>query len=118
MDANTWYLIGGAVAVYYLWKRFGPGRAAPASVVRQKIAEGATVLDVRTGGEFSSGAYPKARNFPLDSLSSKLEKLGPKDRSVVVYCASGSRSAQAAKLLKAAGFTDVTNAGGLGSMPR
>jgi len=33
-------------------------------------------------------------------------------------CASGSRSAQASKILKSAGFTDVTNAGGLGSMPR
>ena len=37
---------------------------------------------------------------------------------VVVYCASGARSAQAASILKAAGFTDVTNAGGLANMPR
>ena len=118
MDSNTLYLIGGFLVLFYAWKRFGPGSPASASVVRAKIAAGATILDVRTSGEFSSGAYPKARNLPVETLSSRLEKVGPKDRSVVVYCASGSRSAQAAKILKAAGFADVTNAGGFASMPR
>jgi len=35
-----------------------------------------------------------------------------------VYCASGGRSAQAAALLRNAGFTNVTDAGGLANMPR
>jgi phage shock protein E len=36
----------------------------------------------------------------------------------VLYCASGARSAQAARLLKQAGFTNAVNAGGLDDMPR
>ena len=118
MDNNTlWFIIGG-IALVYLWKTFGPGHAASGAVVKAKLAAGAVIIDVRTSGEFSSGAYPKARNFPLEVLSSKLEKIGSKDKSVVVYCASGSRSSQAVKMLKSAGFTDVTNAGGLRAMPR
>jgi phage shock protein E len=35
----------------------------------------------------------------------------------VLYCASGARSAQAARMLKQAGFTEVVNAGGLDDMP-
>jgi hypothetical protein len=42
----------------------------------------------------------------------------PKDKPIVLYCASGARSAQAARILKRAGFTDVINAGSLVSMPR
>lgn len=118
MDMNSVLVFGAVLVLYVAWKRFGPNHAASGKVIREKLAGVATIVDVRTPGEFSSGAYPKARNIPLDVLGSKLDKLGAKDKSVIVYCASGSRSAQAAKILKAAGFTDVTNAGGLHSMPR
>jgi phage shock protein E len=118
MDSNIGWLVVGGIALLYAWKFFGPGRAASSKTVRAKLEAGATVIDVRTPGEYSSGAYPKARNIPLDTLASKLGKLGPKDGPLVVYCASGSRSAQAVRILKSAGFTDVTNAGGLHSMPR
>ncbi|MFZ4617457.1 MAG: rhodanese-like domain-containing protein [Rectinemataceae bacterium] len=40
------------------------------------------------------------------------------DKAIVLYCASGARSSQAAGLLKKAGFTDITNGGGLSSMPK
>lgn len=117
MGSNTNLYIAIGLAVVYLVIRYlGQGKA-PASKVRAKIGAGATILDVRSPGEFSQGAYPKARNIPLDSLASRLSEL-PKDRPLVVYCASGARSAQAARLLKKAGYADVTNAGGLGAMPR
>ena len=118
MDMNSLLVFGAALVLYFAWKRFGPNHAASGKVILGKIAGGAIIVDVRSSGEFSSGAYPKARNIPLDLLGSKLDKLGSKDRSIVVYCASGSRSVPAVKILKAAGFTDVTNAGGLHSMPR
>ncbi|OHD15122.1 MAG: hypothetical protein A2Y38_11420 [Spirochaetes bacterium GWB1_59_5] len=118
MDMNSLLVFGAALVLYFAWKRFGPNHAASGKVILEKIAGGAIIIDVRTAGEFSSGAYPKARNIPLDVLGSKFDKIGAKDKSVIVYCASGSRSAQAAKMLKAAGFTGVTNAGGFHSMPR
>jgi phage shock protein E len=57
-------------------------------------------------------------NVPLAVLPARLGDLGPKEGPIVVYCASGARSAQAARLLKLAGFTHVVNAGGLDDMPR
>ncbi|MDD2284562.1 MAG: FAD-dependent oxidoreductase [Paludibacter sp.] len=71
------------------------------------------VVDVRTPGEFHSGAYPGAINIPLDELQSKLEELGNKDREITLYCASGARSAYAQRMLMQLGFTKVKNGGGL-----
>lgn len=87
-------------------------RRAPAARVAAKIAAGATVLDVRSEAEFQGGAYRGAINIPLQQLSARLTRV-PRDRPVVVYCASGARSAMAVRLLKKAGYADVSNAGGL-----
>jgi phage shock protein E len=82
-----------------------------------KIQAGAAVIDVRSPDEFTDGAYPGARNIPVNALPHRWAEVGPKDKPVVVYCASGGRSAVAQQMLKAQGFTDVTNAGGLEDMP-
>jgi rhodanese-related sulfurtransferase len=112
MDTNVFWIFAIVVAVAYVTlKRIGI-RKAPASLVREKIAQGAVVLDVRTKGEFASGAYPKAKNIPIDALAGRIAEL-PKDKPIVVYCASGARAAQAVRILTQAGFTDVVNAGGL-----
>lgn len=89
----------------------------PAQLVSDKIRAGAKIIDVRSPDEFADGAYPKAKNIPLAVLPARMVELEPKDLAIVLYCASGARSAQAARLLKAAGFSDVTNAGGLDDMP-
>ena len=73
---------------------------------------------VRTSDEFADGAYPKAKNIPLAALPARMGELEPKDKPIVLYCASGARSAQAARILKQGGFGDVVNAGGLDDMPR
>ena len=86
------------------------------NIVKEKIAAGALVIDVRTAAEFRDGAYPGAVNIPLAILPAKLMELS-RDKPVVLYCASGARSGQAMRLMKAAGFTDVINAGGLEDMP-
>jgi phage shock protein E len=88
------------------------------SIVKDKIKAGAKIVDVRTPGEFADEAYPGAVNIPLNSLSGRLGELGPKEGAIVLYCASGARSAQAARFLKQQGFADVVNAGGLDDMPR
>jgi rhodanese-related sulfurtransferase len=85
--------------------------------VRARLAAGATVIDVRSPREFEGGAFPGARNIPLTSLAERLREI-PRDRPVVLYCASGMRSASAARLLARSGFGDVVNAGGLRHMPR
>jgi phage shock protein E len=97
--------------------KFGMGPSgAERMAIKEKIRQGALVIDVRTPSEFSAGHYPGALNIPLQDLDGRLGELGDKKRAIVVYCASGMRSAQAAKRLAASNFTDVTNAGGLSSL--
>jgi phage shock protein E len=88
------------------------------STVKDKIAAGARVVDVRTPAEFADGAYPGAINIPLPALPARRHELEPKDKPIVLYCASGARSGQAMRFLKQNGFADVVNAGGLDDMPR
>jgi phage shock protein E len=104
----------GAIAVLV---RFRPRASAGAGPAATKIASGAAVVDVRTPAEYASGHYEGARNIPLNELQARVGELGERDQVLVVYCASGIRSAQAAGILKAAGFTDVTDAGGLRNLP-
>lgn len=110
-----WIFGGVAVALVLLSRVFL--RGAPRKVVFEKIAAGAKIVDVRTPVEFARGAYPGAVNIPLDSLAAHLAEI-PRGRPVVVYCASGARSAAARRFLRRAGYADVVNAGGLARMPR
>lgn len=63
----------------------------------------ATVLDVRDLDEFQKGALPNALHIPLNSLRNRLSEV-PKDREVLVYCASGQRSYNACRILSQNGF--------------
>jgi len=75
------------------------------------------VIDVRTQGEFRGGAFPDAINIPLDDLMAGKAELGNnKEREIIVYCASGARSAYAQQVLKSRGFANVINGGGISAM--
>lgn len=75
------------------------------------------VIDVRTPGEFMSGAFPDAVNIPLDDLMGGNNDFGDdKNREIVVYCATGARSAYAQQILQSKGFTNVINGGGISAM--
>lgn len=87
------------------------------NIVLEKIKAGARIVDVRTEDEFADGAYPGAVNIPVGELQARMASLEPKNLPVIVYCASGARSALASKMLKASGWVDVLNAGGLDDMP-
>jgi rhodanese-related sulfurtransferase len=82
--------------------------------IKAYIAQNATLLDVRTPGEFKTGSVPKAVNIPLDKLSSNLKKV-PQGKPVIVFCRTGSRSAMAKRILQQKGY-DVLNGGGWGSV--
>ena len=71
------------------------------------------VIDVRTRGEFQSGAFPGAVNIDLDQLAAKATELGDKSREIILYCASGARSAYGVRVLQSIGFSNVKNGGGL-----
>jgi sulfur-carrier protein adenylyltransferase/sulfurtransferase len=77
--------------------------------VREQLNNGAVVVDVREPEEWSAGHIPGAQHVPKSYLESRIEGAVP-DRSqhVVLYCASGNRSAWAARtLIEDLGYENV-----------
>jgi len=76
----------------------------------------ATFLDVRELDEFEQGMIPGSVFIPRGHLESQVEnKIPDHNGTVIIYCASGVRSAFAAKTLEDLGYTDVASmTGGFG----
>jgi hydroxyacylglutathione hydrolase len=89
-------------------------RITATSVAEQLDApEPPLILDVRTAREYGEGHIDGALNVPLSQLPERVGEVPP-NRPVVVYCASGYRSAIAASLLRRDGLSQVANlVGGL-----
>ncbi|HUZ15960.1 MAG TPA: rhodanese-like domain-containing protein [Gaiellaceae bacterium] len=75
------------------------------------------VLDVRQPAEWRRGHIRGADNVPLGSVRRRLDKL-PRDRTIVTVCASGHRSASAARTLRRAGFEVENLKGGMHAWSR
>ena len=80
---------------------------------------GIILLDVRTQEEYDGGHIPGAVCLPVETFGDgDLTTLLPdKNAEIFVYCRSGRRSAQAAKLLTDLGYTAVTDFGGILDWP-
>jgi len=116
---ENWMLVALAVVsgVMLLWsfvggKLSGVEEADTLKATRLYNNE-ALILDVRETSEFESGHIPKARHIPLGQLGKRLDEIqGHKDKTVLVNCRSGARSARACRMLKKAGFASVYNLAG------
>ena len=74
--------------------------------VQKAAADGVRIVDVRSVGEFEGGHIAGSQNVPLDqfqSVASQWDKNAP----VLVYCQTGSRSAEAVSMLEGLGFTTI-----------
>jgi len=78
------------------------------------VDQNAVIIDVRTPAEYQAGHLEGARNIDIQgpSFASEIAAL-PKDGAYVLYCRSGVRAGNAVGLMKQAGFTNVTNLGGM-----
>ena len=83
---------------------------------KSMLNEGGVVIDVRSEAEFYSGHIENSLNLPLSEISSKIEQLNDKNQPIITCCASGIRSAAAAKILRAKGYSNVVNGGGWSSL--
>lgn len=70
----------------------------------------ALILDVRSPMEYDGGHVEGALNLPLDQFVEHYARVAPdRAQAIIVYCASGGRSGQAAQFLTSQGYTQVFN---------
>ena len=71
--------------------------------------EQVTLLDCRDLNEANLGKVPGALHISRGNLETKVEALIPRDANVVIYCASGNRSALAAVTMQDMGYAHVAS---------
>ena len=108
----TWIILAAVIVLVLVLKQRGQ---MSADMARRLLGEGATVIDVRSEQEFSTGHISGAVNLPLDAIAGKIATVSPeKNAPVLLHCLSGTRSAMACGKLRAMGYTQVFNLGSLG----
>ena len=94
-------------------------RISPAQAkIRLDSGEAIALLDVRTAEEYAHGHIARSQLLPLNLLPALAqERLPDRDGVIFVYCQSGGRSAQAARVLENMGYTQVHDLGGIMDWP-
>ena len=69
-----------------------------------------TIVDVRTPGEFMGGNVAGSMNIPLNEVPARVDEFKKLEAPVILCCASGNRSGQAAHFLSSQGV-DCVNGG-------
>ena len=75
--------------------------------------EGAVLLDVRSHDEYVLGHVPGSLHIPLDSIERIKAEVPDLSTPIYAYCLSGARSSSAVSRLKAMGYAEVHNIGGI-----
>ena len=70
------------------------------------------LLDVRDQNEVNLGRIPGAMHISRGTLEGKVEGAVPREKDIVVYCASGNRSAMAALTMQEMGYERVASLSG------
>lgn len=78
---------------------------------RRRQQQGAVVVDVRDPDEWATGHAAGALHVPLSQLAARQGEL-PREREVLLICASGGRSKVAAELLTRSGHARASSVGG------
>jgi len=79
--------------------------------IKQKLDNGAVLIDVRSIREFNDGKLKDAQNVPLEQME-LFAGVQDKSKEVLLYCRSGARSQMATNYLNSLGFT-AQNVGGI-----
>ena len=120
MDTTQWIEAAAVLAVVVLLVRRNIRRRAVPRISAKECADGGAgrgkdlFLDVRTGTERSTGNIPGSLHIPLHELPGRLGELDRhRNKRIICYCQSGSRSLAATTLLLRNGFTAVSLDGGI-----
>ena len=98
-----------------------PGKISPQAARELLVNDkNAILIDVRTKEEFQQGRIAGSILLPYDQITaaSAAKLIGnDRNRTVVLYCRSGNRSAVAASTLRSLGFSRVYDLGGINAWP-
>jgi phage shock protein E len=96
-----------------------PSGIVPVSIAREKVAEGAVLIDARYPEKFSEGHIEGALNLPHDQIDNYIRNyVKDRNREIVVYCESGKCAEQAKHRLEDEGYENVYNSGSYSSWMR
>lgn len=110
MDSIYYYILLFLFVLWFLYKQFAPVKGLRNLSSQQFKSEykGNMLMDVRENHEFKRGHIAGAVNVPLSQLKQRMGEI-PKDRNVYLYCQSGMRSKQAAKILSRNGHLHLAH---------
>ena len=89
------------------------------SFMDQKIAEfeshdGGLLIDLRDGKDFDAGHIPGALHMTPENIRDEIRRLATFSTRILLYCYTGGRARQAAEMLKAKGYENTVDLGGIG----
>lgn len=79
------------------------------TIARRASDPSLVLVDVREDREWNVGHAAGAHHMSRGTIESKIDSAVPRDATIVLYCASGNRSALAAESLRAMGYTNVAS---------
>lgn len=94
-----------AMQEYMMFSEYESGIILPQQL-DQTVFETALFVDTRDAGQFAEGTIPGAVNIEWREVLDRIEEI-PEDRMTIVFCNTGSLSAQAAFALRVAGRSNV-----------
>ncbi|WP_346925135.1 rhodanese-like domain-containing protein [uncultured Arthrobacter sp.] len=91
-----------------------PYKTVSVAEAKELLSSGATLIDVRSAEEWRTGRAVQAKHVPLARLQTSTAGI-QKTRPVIAMCASGVRSASAARILASQGYDAYSLRGGMGA---
>ena len=91
------------------------GFKSRAELVREAMAEGAVIVDVRTPQEYNEGHIKNSLNIPVHQIEVRISTLKKKNKPVILCCKSGGRAGRAKAILQKNGIKAV-NGGSWGGL--
>jgi rhodanese-related sulfurtransferase len=94
-----------AMQDYLMFSDYEAGIILPQQI-DQTVFETALFVDTRDAGQFAAGTIPGAVHIEWRSVLDRMDEI-PEDRMTILFCNTGSLSAQATFALRVAGRTNV-----------
>ena len=119
---ELWMGLAGIVLVLSVFRGRNNRRKQQVKLqeLKEKMYRGERVVlvDVRTPQEHAGGHIPGSVLLPVSEVADRAGTvLKDKEAEILVYCASGARSARAARVLTGMGYPSVTNLGSIRNWP-